>query len=127
VAWSRGSRDAGATLSRDHSSVQRYWQETDNGEPVAWVGSVADWATWLDGHDVVVATTRVADPDEPDTHKLVSTVFLGYSLHPTQRPPLLYETLVFDESNVLARRLSTNRESADKAHESLVIELSSLQ
>lgn len=121
-----GSRDAGAALI-DHSSIQRYWQETDDGDPVPWVGSVEDWAYWLSNHDSCIATTRVADPDEPDTYKLVSTVFTGIATHPTQRPPLLYETLVFSESNVLARRLSTNRESADNAHQTLVVELSSLQ
>ncbi|NBV22542.1 MAG: hypothetical protein EBS05_11580 [Proteobacteria bacterium] len=111
----------------DHSYIQRYWRETDSGFPEPYLGDVIGWASWMQHNDNVVSTTRVADPDNPDSDRLVSTVFVGIAPHPTQRPPLLYETLVFNDNTVLARRLSATRSEAEEAHNNLVVNLSSLQ
>lgn len=111
----------------DHSHVQRYWQETETGNPIPFIGDVQQWALWIQNHDTVVATTRANDPDDPDRNRLVSTIFVGIAPHPTQRPPMVYETLVFDEHTVLARRLSASRSEAEESHHNLVAHLTSLQ
>lgn len=110
-----------------HDTVTRYWRENDD-DTVTPCYDVVEWANWLANHDPVVAVSRLA-PVDPDTsdHTVVSTVFVGTQPDPLHRPPRVYETMAFNGTTVLSRKLSATREQAAAEHEDIVSRLTSLQ
>ncbi len=110
-----------------HDLMTRYWYEDENGH-VTPAHDIVEWARWFSDHDAVVAVTRIPSPD-PDYSETatVSTVFVGIQPDPLARPPAVYETAIFEENRVIARKLSTSREDATAAHYELVEKYTSLQ
>jgi hypothetical protein len=75
------------------------------------------WATWFEETDRQVAQTYV-----PIMRLYISTVFLGLDHSWDNGPPILWETMVFDEARNEKEvdRCSGSREQAEAMHAAMV-------
>lgn len=72
------------------------------------------WATWFKNADRTVAKTEIAS-------LLVSTVFLGLDHNFSEGPPILWETMVFNNhESVYQNRCSGSIEQAEAMHQKTV-------
>jgi hypothetical protein len=79
---------------------------------------LTEWALWFERAD-----RKVARDELPDGH-VVSTVFLGLDHNFTRRgPPILYETLVFNDYGEIAGERYATREEALEGHQAQLAEL----
>jgi hypothetical protein len=70
---------------------KRYYILDDDGLPIG-VDSFLEWATWFEAHNRCVAKYE-------RNGYCVSTVFLGLDHQFGKGPPLIFETMVFDDNH----------------------------
>jgi hypothetical protein len=90
----------------------------ENGKPRA-EADVMKWACWYENANRRVAETWVGK-------FCVSTVFLGIDHSWNDSPPILWESMVFDEKNneIALDRCAGSREQAEAMHELMVLKFS---
>lgn len=91
-----------------------YYMLGENNEVVVTTDIVL-WGAWFETADKHVARSKILDHD-------VSTVFLGVDHSLGSGPPLLFETMIFEDgdmSGVFTRRYSTYAEALEGHEESI--------
>lgn len=108
-----------------HADIPRFYIEVNN-HPIA-VRDFREWYSTYEHSDPLVATSWLDVGPESEDKIHVSTIFLGYSQDPTASPPLLYETCVYQGTQIRERVLSESRDAAQDVHEQIVESLTALQ
>lgn len=81
-----------------------YYILNESGEPIP-CSDITEWAKWLATADRTIAKTVIDG-------RLVSTVFLGLDHSFSGGPPILFETMVFDNGDDdMMRRYATRAEA----------------
>jgi hypothetical protein len=90
------------------------WYILDADRQAVAVDAIYDWAQWAADHP---GSLRVAHDNLAGA--LISTVFLGLDHSHGTGPPLLFETMTFDDYGVRGQRYSTWRQAIE-GHRQLV-------